>query len=525
MKKLLKGMVIGAAILGLAGTAGAAEYTVNMCGASAQAGFWAKSGAAVVQTALNCTGGAVLDGLGDKQLIVRGLNCTADGTGTNDDTVYVRYQSVNSGHGCQNFDCATTSPWPVASSCAFTGGYTCTSSESAPCQLGCADVDCNSLTATTYGYEDGRSGSPLYGGSDPFTLHGNAAGYPINPTDDWRGVVVPFGFIANNQVKHWVCTAPDRDDLEADQHLAYSKENWQCDPADNTAEGYNEWCQGNYKCLDTDESGTGVCMDGNQDADLDATFTGNEIECEDASECQIPIEDTKCELKPLDNVSRLMVLHIFSDAVYSWNDFGPSFPSLAIVKCMRHGGSGTHQTLINTVFRGDATLKNVTVMAPPPFADFGTDGKSYVWHYKSSSDLTRDCVAYYAGGIGYVDADKVLFRSKIGPTEEPSGHTSDGGIHQLMYQGIEPSRLAVANGKYNFWAAQYCFANTDNTESQGGCYDDAGNEASILNSIMAEAGNPTYLTPANYGQRAYFWATQNEMQVEKANEYAYPTRK
>ena len=158
MKNLFKGMIVGTAILGLVGTAGAAEYIVNMCGASAQAGFWAKSGAAVVKTALNCDS-AQIDGLGDKQLIVRGVNCDADGT--KDDTVYVRYQAVNSAHGCGSFDCVTTSPWPVPISCLFTGGYTCTQSESAECQLGCADVACGSLKAFTIGYEDGRSGSPL----------------------------------------------------------------------------------------------------------------------------------------------------------------------------------------------------------------------------------------------------------------------------------------------------------------------------------------------------------------------------
>jgi ABC-type phosphate transport system substrate-binding protein len=222
---------------------------------------------------------------------------------------------------------------------------------------------------------------------------------------------------------------------------------------------------------------------------------------------------TSCEARPLKNVSRLMVLHIFSDAVDNWRDFGPSFPDLAIVKCMRHGGSGTHQTLINTVFRGEATLATFTDEYP---ADQGAAGKDYVWHYKSSSDLTRDCVAYYAGGIGYVDADKIMYRSKIAPTVEPANWAGNLGITQLMYQGVAPSRLAVGMGKYNFWAQQRCFLNGDTCAT--------GTEYDILSSVMDGAADPSKLTVARFGQRAFFWATQGEMRAEKVNEYAYPSR-
>jgi ABC-type phosphate transport system substrate-binding protein len=198
------------------------------------------------------------------------------------------------------------------------------------------------------------------------------------------------------------------------------------------------------------------------------------------------------------HISRLMALHIFSDQVQNWSDFGPSFPDLPIVKCMRHGGSGTHQTLIDTVFRGDANLKNVT----------RTAGPNFVWHYKSSSDLTRDCVAFYDGGIGYVDADKVMFRSKVAK-----------GIHQLMYGGAAPSRNDVASGKYNFWAAQQCFLDTTL-----GCY--GPQDLSIIDQIQTKAGDPSFLTFAGFAQRAYFWATQDEMEVQKiGGGFAYPTRK
>lgn len=492
MKKKLSSLIAGCAIFTFVGVASAATYTVNMCGASAQAGFWQKAGAAVVASALNCTGGAQVDGTDDKHLIVRGQNCTVGGSGGH--TVYVRYNAVNSAFGCTNYDCTTSSGWAVPGNCSFTGGFNCSGAEDAACMLGCADVDCETITAVTFGYAGGRKGAPANGGTDPFIPHGSASGYATTANIDYPGVVVPFGFIANNEVTDAVCVY---DNVPANAHLAYDKRGWECDPQEVDA------CRGDYKCIDTNQDGTGVCMDGNQDGDLDLTITGNETACGDASDCMMndvgSTIDITCAPQPLKNVSRLMVLHIFSDVVKNWQDFGPSFPNLPIVKCMRHGGSGTHQTLINTVFRGDAVIKNVTVQSP--------SDDSYVWHYKSSSDLTRDCVAYYDGAIGYVDADKVMFRSKIA-----------NGIHQLMYQGVAPSRQDVTNGKYNFWAAQKCFLDTTKT-----CY--GSQDQNILNLIMTKAGESQFLDFTNFGQRAYFWATQDEMKVEKTSEYAYPNRK
>ena len=489
MKKLFTIAVAIAAVIGMVGSASAATYTINQCGASAQAGFWEASGAAVVQAAFGCTS-AELDGTDDNNLIIGATGCDV-GAGTAPDTVYVRYQVVNSSYGCTNYDCETSSGWADPATCTFDGTpFDCTGTVDAACQIGCADVACEEITATTYGYEGGRAGSPIGGGSDPFTLHGNAAGYPTTADTFYGGVVVPFGFIVNNSVVENVCTY---DGLSAEAHLAYDKRGWACDPDETDLLS----CRGTYKCVDTDESGTGVCMDGNQTADLDATIVAEETECTDASDCEIntvgPTVTLGCEEEPMKNITRLMALHIFSDQVTNWADFGPSFDNLAIVKCARHGGSGTPQTLLDTVFRGDAIFKTVTAL-------------NSFWHYKSSSDLTRDCVAYYDGGIGYVDADKVMFRSKI----------SDG-IHQLKYQGAAPSRQAVANGKYNFWAAQQCFL-----DSTAGCYE--AQDLAIINAIQTQAADPSFLDYAGFGQRAYFWATQGEMQVSKTSGLAYPTR-
>jgi ABC-type phosphate transport system substrate-binding protein len=522
MKHLLKFAITGMAVLGLVASASATTntYTVNMCGASAQAGFWQKAGEAVVKSALSCSA-AVLDSTSDgKKLIVKATGCKVDSDETGDDIVYVRYTASSSSTGCKKFDCETEA-FADPLTCDFGDNIQgeCSGTVDASCMLGCADVACETITATTSGYYTGRSGSATEAWED----FGDSAGYAYAPgySKTYKGVTVPFGFIANNSVTDAVCNYPT---LPTNSHLAYDKRGWECDPTEVNALS----CRGDYKCLDTDGDEVGVCLDGNQVAasgdEVDTVIDAGERQCTTAADCKMT-EAVTCVEEPLKNISRLMALHIFAHKVGTWRDFGPSFVDLPIVKCMRHGGSGTHQTLINTVFRGDALVKNTTVYNPSRY-----EKGQYVWHYKSSSDLTRDCVAYYAGGIGYVDADKAMDTSKIKKTQSREGAYNNtvgkeetdfvmqDGIHQLMYQGVAPSRNDVANGKYNFWAAQQCFVDTSlnchSTES-----------ADILDLIMTEAGDPTYLTFDQFGQRAYFWATQDEMKVEKTNEYAYPSRK
>lgn len=473
-------LVAAAAIVGNAGAV-TSTYDVNMCGASAQAGFWEGTGSAVVQDTYNCASSALDWETGnDKNLIIRGVDCEIDGDNQSDDIIYVRYLASNSDGGCTGYDCDDMA-YVDPASCEWNpvDEGTCETTVDLPCQLGCADVPCDTLCAQTIGWEDGRSEwEAIVGPKIPSVFAGSCTSISAN-AEVFQGVVVPFGFIVNNDVTHNVC---DYSAIEADiagrpaaAHWAYNKAGWQCDP--NEVDALS--CRGEYKCFDIDEDGTAECADGFQG-------TAQETECSDASDCQEAATLPTCVEQPLDNMSRLMALHIFSNQVDNWNDFGPSFPNLPIVKCMRHGGSGTHQTLIDTVLRGDVTLQTITV-------------PGVAWHYKSSSDLTRDCVAYYDGGVGYVDADKVMFRSGI----------SDG-VHQLKYQGAAPSRYDVASGKYNFWASQVCFMDENLT-----CLD--ATDAQILRDIQNNAANPAYLTFDNFGQRAYFWATQGEMLVQKSN--------
>jgi hypothetical protein len=473
--------------------------------------------------------------------IYKGTGCTPAPPGG--EPVYMTYQPVSSSHGCAKAPgCqsdGTTYPDPTTCTSWVTVGSGSPVPESctcgpAPLHIGLADVNCATLKGTTTGYYGGRTGFELdendcelqnqtvTDADDYWDSFGKSGGYggPVGGTE-WRPTVVPFGFVANNNVEHYVCVEPEPADYTAGAELAYDRYGWQCDPDFVNDEGKLVDCLSFYKCIDTDGDGDGYCADGTPAA---------EGECAEAEDC--PVELTSaCELRPLDNVSRLMVIHIFSDAVYNWSDFGKAFPSNTIVKCARHGGSGTHQTLLDQVFRGVAPFKTETqypvnrdegypiVIGGTPGAcdtlPAGGDGVakndgSYFWHYKSSSDLTRDCIDFYDGGIGYVDADKAMKTNKI-----------KNGIHQLKYQGVAPTRRNVAGGKYNYWATQVAFADT---AAGTGCV--TGDLKTLADGLMAYAQKETLMTFANVGISAGFWATQGEMKVEKnPNDLAYPPRK
>lgn len=478
MKKTLKmGIMIIAAMAMVAGNAMAADYTINMCGASAQAGFWQKAGGAVLASTYGCTGSVSVkakNSLKKKIYVVKGTGCEVDGDTTTDDTIYIRYYAKNSDMGCQQYDNVTDTvgaTWPKISGINWTAG-TFNGEENATCMLGCADVPCRTICAETSGYPDGFSGAIDKQKVTDYTGICSDVSETATPLS---GVVVPFGFIVNNAVTQKVC---EYSGVNENADLAYDKTGWACEIADD-----DPACVGMYKCVN------GTCQDG----------TGNGAACESADDCLMAASLTSCVEKPLKNISRLQVLHIFSGKVDNWSDFGPSYPDLPIVRCMRHAGSGTHQTLIDTVMRSDASPKTNDYIGNSLTTD------TWTLHYESSTDLTSDCVARFDGAIGYVDADKVM-GTDIDLTDDYAGN--EYGIHQLMYQGSSPSRTAVANGEYNFWAAQTCYYEGSNVPDT---------EEDILATIMEEAKKATYLSEENFGERAYFWATQEEMQVVKYN--------
>jgi ABC-type phosphate transport system substrate-binding protein len=183
---------------------------------------------------------------------------------------------------------------------------------------------------------------------------------------------------------------------------------------------------------------------------------------------------------------------LFSGSVTNWNQFNSSFPDEQIVICLRHAGSGTHATLDAAVMRGDWPL--VTFEDPT-----GSFGGPIVYFNDGSSDLMK-CVEQNAYAVGYADADQ-----SHGPG------SSYANVKSLTYMGETASRENIKNGLYDFWSAQWLYE--DPTEPN----------YAVLHPVVVDLMN--YASdPANLpSSKADWWATQNEMQVSKANDFAYPS--
>ncbi|MBN2373905.1 hypothetical protein JXL19_08985 [bacterium] len=194
--------------------------------------------------------------------------------------------------------------------------------------------------------------------------------------------------------------------------------------------------------------------------------------------------NTSLDPNVVTNLTRLQAVLIYSVNALTWDQFGTSYPAKDIIACLRHAGSGTHATLDAVIMRNDTW----------PLATYEDAG--YVWFNDGSSDMMR-CVdqnggnsADSAAAIGYADADQLV-------------GSSYANVYALDYQGASPSKSNITNGVYDFWSTQWCYNCTSN---------------SAFNSLMSYASNPANL-PAS---KAAYWATANEMKVEKTNDRAYP---
>ncbi len=492
LKKLLKGVILGGALLAFAGTANAAEYNINIYGASAQHKFWLNLAPSFLTSAAGgqCAS-ADQSSANKKHGIARGNNCAFAG---GDDTIYIRYSSRASYDGVSAVQAGASKDMVDESTCAWGGPKddSCTLT-SKPVNLGASDVAWDAFVQTSSGWEDGNQSfpGPIYSAPSATVVFPTA-----EPPNVFRPIVVPFGFYANNSVCKFRCVAPkpwvgdgpvDKAGYAArTDHVAYNTWGWQCDPSKSTAEGYNEDCIGYHKCLGT------VCSGG-----VNAGQT-----CATSNDCpSVALSDTRCEGVPIDNLTQAMVQQIFDGTVTNWSDFGPYYDNCnnpgndAILRCMRHAGSGTHATIDLAVMRGAQLLTNSV--------------PNVTWHFASSSDLTK-CVTDFENAVGYADADKLLDFSGIG------GDVN--GAHLVKYNGVEPTRTKIVNGEYEFWAAQNVYYDLARDFSDA-------NLANLRALLESYSSNPANLTTATLGNAAKFWAAQDEMQVEKATDFSRITRK
>lgn len=200
------------------------------------------------------------------------------------------------------------------------------------------------------------------------------------------------------------------------------------------------------------------------------------------------------------NMTRLMATALFSGGITDWSDFG--FPAQPVTVCLRHAGSGTHATLDAEVLRGDATLLKTEALPTSNEVLFGFVPTTYF--NKGSSDMMKCIRDAGAGTVGYADADK------NGSAWDGSGGSYDT-VYRLKYMGEDATAYAVINGVYDFWSAQWLYFQAD---------EDPAVKAKILE-LCAYASDANNMPSS----RRAFWVTAGEAKVEKANDFAWPTRK
>lgn len=194
-----------------------------------------------------------------------------------------------------------------------------------------------------------------------------------------------------------------------------------------------------------------------------------------------------------------MVKMLFRGFVANWNFFSPDLPSTQVVLCLRHAGSGTHATL-------DAIFGPGLVSSERDTGNilFRRGQAPAIYFNKGSSDMMR-CIEQCAppeggqvhGAIGYADADKNV----------------DGDfptVSLMPLSGVNPlsSKHYVTNGIYTFWSAQNLYYDTTDDPAI----------VSLIQSLNAYASSAANLTNQ-------YWATQDEMNVTKASDFADPTPK
>jgi hypothetical protein len=463
LKKIMKGMLMGCALLALTAPVHAAVVNINIYGASAQHLFW-NDAADNFLTSKSCTGVAQ-DEYNKSHGITRGT-CGSD-------TVYIRYSSKASYDGIYAVKgAANTDSCPTAfqrkmvdeASCSdwVLGGAACTGIRCMEVTIGASDVDGSSFIQESHGQLKGPNGGGYVNRTFP------ATGVDVSGLIPHQPVVVPFGFFANNSVTKTKCLGPDPLEPTASAKKAVSTWGYQCYDPDN--DGKSEDCIGYYECV------SGFCSGG----------VNAGAACTRANQCpDVTLANTQCKRIPLDNISRSMAVNIFSGQAWYWTDFGAWYNSDPIVACLRHAGSGTHSTLDWAVMRSAAKDWGWPLVTTENAAN------PTVWFNDGSSDEMK-CIDTITGAIGYADADQL------------EGTSNYPNTHALKYNGVEPRRTKVRNGEYDFYSNQWLYFKRALTPHE--------------TSLIAFASNPDNIPST----KAKFWATADEMVFNKADDRSYP---
>ena len=203
------------------------------------------------------------------------------------------------------------------------------------------------------------------------------------------------------------------------------------------------------------------------------------------------------------NITRMMAVLLFSGQIDNWNELGSSFPNLHTTVCLRHAGSGTHSTLDFAVMEGNgwgnvpASAQNTSFNAAPLPA---YDSSSPDLYFNDTTGDEQACLHNNAGAIGYYDADKADFSTKIDKTYS--------NVKQLAYQGEYGSADSIKNGRYDFWTNEWAYKSTTLS----------GSQLTAVNSLLNYVAGHIPTAELN------FWVDQSGMTFEKDTDQAYPQR-
>jgi hypothetical protein len=205
-----------------------------------------------------------------------------------------------------------------------------------------------------------------------------------------------------------------------------------------------------------------------------------------------------CAQNILSNITREQVVQIFGGNTAFWQDFGQSYPAgLQTVACLRHAGSGTHATFDKVFFTGanpNALVQNENAAGPILWFNDGASDLMKCVNGNSTATPTGSAI----GAIGYADADQANLVN----------------TSSIKYNGLFARRNVIRNGSYDFFTNEWLYENQSNTGATGTIHD-------LIIGLNTFASNPANIT-TYLGTKAYYWASQTEMNFNKTSDANYP---
>ena len=503
LKKIIKGMLIGGLILGLAGSAAAADYEVNIFGASAQFEYWIDGAPKFLDsTDVDCDDAAIYHARGELDDRESGISICHYNTSILDDsgvaitarltpgsTVYnddviIRYSTFASAEGllaareenpsnADNPPCtspderlmadeATTwftlvtwenrevlpgvfvkCPVELAEPDVFAGVK---SHKCVDVTLGTADIDPECFTQTTRGFDK-------WDHFDPNDPEYSATWCKLGDPNKWTGTHADW----------WTRIFTPNNPLPPTPWTGMDKENPFVVP---------------FAFFRNNTSGKAVTE--------------------------------------INNITKAMGGMLFEGRVAKWNRFEHVDTDKKVMLCIRHAGSGTHATLQWSVMMPE--YPNLVQNAKHPGATLQAAGfaPSVITNKGSTDEI--ECVGFNGGldscaaqsahtwaAIGYADADKLngdllaAGENCVDNCVEYSG--SKGESCRLCYEGYEATYDNVKDCLYAFWGANAVYYQTVEVTA-GGLADD----------LLAFSA-----VRANQCSHAGFWVPQDDMQCERAD--------